>query len=349
MKRLKRRTTRTVSIGGVRIGSGHPVAIQSMTKTKTSDVAATAAQINMLQQCGCEIVRCAVKDEADARAIAAIRKQVSLPLVADIHFNWKLALAAVEAGADKIRLNPGNIFRQREVADVVSACRSAGIPIRVGLNSGSVRGSGDVVGRMVTACLAYVKRIEGMKFRDLVISLKANNVLETVHAYRRIAGRCDYPLHLGVTATGLPFNGAIKSSIAIGALLLDGIGDTIRVSLTDQPHEEIRVAKALLESVDARTFGPRIISCPTCGRCEVDLAGIVKDLEHRLGKVRLSRPLSVAVMGCVVNGPGEAKAVDLGIAFGRSEGVLFKKGTPVRKVPARESVAVLIKEMQRME
>lgn len=349
MKHTQRRKTRTVRIGAVRIGSGFPVAIQSMTKAKTADVAATVAQIRKLQQCGCEIVRCAVKDEADARAIAEIKKHVSLPLVADIHFNWKLAVAAVDAGADKIRLNPGNIFRQREVAAVVCACRNAGIPIRVGLNSGSVGGRGDVVRRMVASCLAYVKRIERMKFRNLVISLKANNVLETVHAYRLIAPRCEYPLHLGVTATGLPFNGAIKSSIAIGALLLDGIGDTIRVSLTDQPHEEIRVAKALLESVEARTFGPRIISCPTCGRCEVDLAGIVKDLEHRLQNLRLSRPLSVAVMGCVVNGPGEAKASDLGIAFGRAEGLLFKKGKPVRKVPARESVSVLIKEMQKME
>jgi len=291
----------------------------------------------------------AVKDAADAGAIAAIRKQVRLPLVADIHFDWKLAIASIEAGADKIRLNPGNIFKQEQVAAVVSAARCAGIPIRIGLNSGSVKGSGDVVKRMVESACAYIRRVERLKFKNLVVSLKANNVLETVRAYRQIAGRCEYPLHLGVTATGLPFSGAIKSSIAIGALLLDGIGDTIRVSLTDQPQEEIRVAKALLESVGCRTFGPQIISCPTCGRCEVDLTGIVKNLEKRLAVEQIRRPLSVAVMGCVVNGPGEAQAADLGIAFGRNEGLLFKKGKPGRKVPASQSVKVLIEEMKKME
>jgi (E)-4-hydroxy-3-methylbut-2-enyl-diphosphate synthase len=350
---MKRRAAKIVKIGVVSIGGNNPVAIQSMAKAKTSDVRRVIPQIQNLEKAGCEIIRVAVKDIEDARAISRIKHEISIPLVADIHFDHRLALAAIAAGADKIRLNPGNIYKPSQVRQVVEAARDKGIPIRVGLNSGSVRGSGDPVDLMVSAALAYVRQLEQYKFRNIVLSLKANDAQGTVRAYRKIADKCDYPLHLGVTATGLPFEGMIKSCVALGALLIDGIGDTIRISLTDKPEAEVRTAKALLASLGLRNFGPAIISCPTCGRCEVDLVGIVKDLEKRLVAVSKGdyrgKPLTVAVMGCVVNGPGEARHADIGIAFGKDSGLLFKKGKPVRKVRASRSVQTLLQEIKSLK
>ncbi len=350
---IKRRKSRVIKIGNCAIGGRNPVAIQSMAKTKTADIDNTVAQIRQLELAGCQIVRLAVKDEDDARAIKAIKAQAKIPLVADIHFSYRLALAAIESGADKIRLNPGNIDKPQEIKTVVSALKSAGIPLRIGLNSGSVkdgtRRNASMTAKLVAACLDYVKTIEKLKYNRLVISLKANNVLDTVEAYRKVAKLCDYPLHLGVTATGSPYNGIIKSSIALGALLLEGIGDTIRVSLTDNPVEEIRAAKGILESLGLRQIkGVQVISCPTCGRCELDLINIVKELETKLAQEKYPssfKGLKVAVMGCVVNGPGEAKEADLGVAFGRDTGLLFARGKPVKKISAKDCVRTLLKEI----
>jgi len=352
--KIDRRTTRTVKIGSVSLGSGHPVAIQSMCKFKTSDVSACLRQIKGLEKAGCEIIRLAVKDNADAEALKNIKKHAKIPLVADIHFNWRFAIIAIDSGADKIRLNPGNIHKLGEIREIVAALKGARIPLRIGLNSGSVKDNPEksMPDKLVASALDYIKTIEKLKFYDLVISLKANNVMDTVEAYRKIAGLCDYPLHLGVTATGSPFAGAIKSTVAIGALLLEGIGDTIRVSLTDDPAREIEAARNILESLDLRRFGPQIISCPTCGRCDVDLVKIVKKLEIGLAGFSVSRkpvkPIKVAVMGCVVNGPGEALEADIGVAFGKKEGMLFKNGKVVRKISYKDCVGVLLKETEKM-
>jgi (E)-4-hydroxy-3-methylbut-2-enyl-diphosphate synthase len=281
------RRTRVVRIGTVAIGGGNPVAVQSMAKSATKDVSATVRQINRLASLGCEIVRVAVKDSADARAIGVIRKGIAIPLVADIHFDWKLAMAAIESGADKVRLNPGNIRKRSEIAEVCAAAKKKGIPIRVGLNSGSVVRNGDQVSSMLSACKEYVRLLEELKFRDIVISLKCQNVVDTVRAYRNIAAWCRYPLHVGMTATGSGSAGLIKSSAAIGALLLDGIGDTIRISLTSVPDEEVAAARLLLQATGVRVFGPEVISCPTCGRCQVNLVKIVTTLEKELAAVRV--------------------------------------------------------------
>ncbi|MFA6216613.1 MAG: flavodoxin-dependent (E)-4-hydroxy-3-methylbut-2-enyl-diphosphate synthase [Candidatus Omnitrophota bacterium] len=353
--KIIRRKTRVVEIGNVAIGKNNPVAIQSMVKCRTADIEASVTQIKALQDVGCEIIRVAVKDSVDAQAIRKIREKISIPLVADIHFNWKLALEAIENGADKIRLNPGNIYKKEQVRDVIYAAKSAHIPIRVGLNSGSLprihRRSLRIPERMVQSALTYIRMIEKMGFSDIVVSLKASLMLDTLEAYRLMAGVCDYPFHIGVTATGLPLQGMISSSIATASLLLDGIGDTMRISLTDAPAEEIKVAKCILESVGLRNFGPQIISCPTCGRCEVNLVKIVNDLERALHKKALDKamdkPMRIAVMGCVVNGPGEAQEADIGIAFGKKEGLLFKHGKSVRKISPESCVAVLLKEISK--
>jgi (E)-4-hydroxy-3-methylbut-2-enyl-diphosphate synthase len=353
--KIQRRKAAIVKIGNLRIGGNNPVAIQSMVKVKTSHTAAVIRQLEALKLAGCEIARLAVKDREDARAIKAIKRNAKLPLVADIHFDWQLALAAIDNGADKIRLNPGNIYKKEQIKEIAGAAKANRIPIRVGLNSGSLPNTKHlapntrIADRMVKAALDYIKILEGCGFYDLVISLKASNILDTVEAYRKMAGSCGYPLHLGVTATGSPANGAIKSSIAIGALLLDGIGDTIRVSLTDIPQEEVRVAKAILEALSLRKFGPEIISCPTCGRCEVDLVKLVKTLENRLSTLNFqpsTRQMKLAIMGCVVNGPGEAKEADIGVAFGKKEGLLFKKGRPVKKICFNDCISILLKELK---
>ena len=365
--RILRRKSKVVKIGNVYIGGDNPVAIQSMTKTRTADVQETVNQIMKLQKIGCEIVRLAVRDNKDARAIKKIRPRMHIPLVADIHFDWRLALEAIDSGVDKIRLNPGNIYKKNQIREVVKAAKLNRIPIRVGVNSGSVKRNTQYAIRntnadiMVKSALDYIKILEGFKFYDIVVSLKGSDIFDTIEAYRQIATRCDYPLHLGVTATGAPYMGTIKSSIGLGVLLLEGIGDTVRVSLTDRPQEEIRAAKAILCALGLRNFGPEIISCPTCGRCEVDLIKIVKELENKLMKstvhspqstdknCRLSTvdcrlPLKVAVMGCVVNGPGEAREADVGVAFGKKEGLLFKNARPLRKVSLYNCINYLLKE-----
>jgi (E)-4-hydroxy-3-methylbut-2-enyl-diphosphate synthase len=351
MNRIDGHKTRVIKIGNIRIGADFPVAIQSMTKTRTADLEKTTRQITELEKTGCQIVRLAIKNEQDAKAIKQIKNNVNLPIVADIHFNWRLAIAAIDSGADKIRLNPGNIYKKKELKEIVSALKQAGIPLRIGVNSGSVGNLNSkksaMPDRLVASCLSYIRMIERLKFYDIVVSLKASTVLDTIAAYRKISRLCGYPLHLGLTATGSPYSGAIKSSIAIGSLLLEGIGDTIRVSLTDKPVQEVRVAKAILEALGLRYFGPEIISCPTCGRCEVDLVKIVKDLENRLSTIDYrpsTRPLKVAVMGCVVNGPGEAKEADLGIAFGKKQGLMFKGGRIIKKVAYSKCVDALLKE-----
>lgn len=353
--KIIRRKAKVIKIGDVSIGANFPVAIQSMTKCKTADIENIIKQINDLEKSGCQIVRLAIKDSGDAAALKQIKPKVKLPLVADIHFSAALAIAAIENGADKIRLNPGNINKRHEIETVISALKMAKIPLRIGLNSGSVRDTGPrklpMADKLAASCMSYIRKIEKLKFNNMVISLKANNVLDTVEAYRKIAKLCSYPLHLGVTATGAPYNGIIKSSVALGALLLEGIGDTIRVSLTERPTEEVRAAKAILESVGLGVSGYQIISCPTCGRCEVNLIKIVKDLAGRLpatGYRILTRPMKLAVMGCVVNGPGEAKEADIGVAFGRGQGLLFKKGKVVKKVSFKGCVDILLKEIKRL-
>ena len=350
---IKRRKSKVIKIGNVLIGGKNPVAIQSMTKTKTSDVEQTVLQIKQLELAGCQIVRLAIKDSADAAALKRIKAKVKIPLVADIHFDWRLAIAAIENGADKIRLNPGNIDKPKDIQTVIRALKSANIPLRIGLNSGSVKDSGprksSMTDRLVASCMNYVRSIEQLKFDKIVISLKANNVLDTVEAYRKMAKVCSYPLHLGVTATGSAYNGIIKSSVAIGALLLEGIGDTMRVSLTDNPQEEVRAAKCILESLGLRNPAVQLISCPTCGRCEVDLINLVKELETKLTseKYALSgSPLKVAVMGCVVNGPGEAKEADLGVAFGKNQGILFSHGKIVKKIAVDNCARILLQEIK---
>lgn len=353
----KRRKSLAIKIGSLRIGGNNPVAVQSMAKTKTQDMQATLRQIGELQAAGCEIIRLAVRDKEDACAIKAIRKYCTLPLVADIHFDWRLAIASIDSGVDKIRLNPGNIYDKIQIKNIVSAAKSKKIPIRVGINSGSLREVKSkklkvksIAQALVKSALDYIKILEKFRFRDIVVSLKASNIFDTIEAYRKMAQACDYPLHLGLTATGTPLSGAIKSSIALGILLSEGIGDTVRVSLTDTALQEVRVAKCILESLNLRNFGPQIISCPTCGRCEIDLIKLVRELENRLATrypLPAIRPMKVAVMGCVVNGPGEAREADLGVAFGNKEGLLFKKGKPFKKVDYNNCIDVLLEELKR--
>ncbi|HNX80879.1 MAG TPA: flavodoxin-dependent (E)-4-hydroxy-3-methylbut-2-enyl-diphosphate synthase [Candidatus Omnitrophota bacterium] len=349
---IKRRKTHVVKIGDVKIGGSNPVAIQSMAKIKTSRVEEVTRQINELADAGCEIIRVAVKDRDDAVAIAAIKRGIGIPLVADIHFDWRLAVAAAEHGADKVRLNPGNITKKDDIERVIAALKQAHIPLRVGANSGSVKAPGtSVAAKLVQSVLDYIRIIEKCKFHDIVISLKASTVLETIDAYRAMSRVCEYPLHLGVTATGLPHAGAIKSGIACGILLSEGIGDTMRISLTDKPVEEIKAARAILEALEVRHFGYEIISCPTCGRCEVNLIKVVNELEEKLSAIDyrpLTRPVKVAVMGCVVNGPGEASEADIGVAFGKKDGLLFKSGKSIRTIGFDECVGVLVKEIKKI-
>jgi len=343
---IKRKKTRLVKVGDVPVGGGYPVSIQSMVKVKTSEVEKVVKQIEDLKYSGCQIVRLAVKDLPDAIAIKKIKGRVRVPLVADIHFNYKLALMAVESGVDKIRLNPGNIYKRSEVKEVIGALKSARLPLRIGINSGSVKSSNlSMPDRLVKSALSYIKMVESFNFHDIVVSLKASSVMETIAAYRKISKLCDYPLHLGVTATGSPYAGSIKSSIALGTLLLEGMGDTIRVSLTDKPVREVYAAKAILGSLGLRSFGPEIISCPTCGRCEVDLIKLVSDFEERISSLKL-KPLKVALMGCVVNGPGEAREADLGVAFGKREGLIFKKGKALKKITFSKCAGYLLREIE---
>ncbi|MCC8122874.1 MAG: flavodoxin-dependent (E)-4-hydroxy-3-methylbut-2-enyl-diphosphate synthase [Oscillospiraceae bacterium] len=329
--------TQQISVGGVRIGGGAPVTIQSMTNTPTADVAATAAQIARLTDAGCEIVRVAVPDLEAAKAIGAIKARIGIPLVADIHFNYKLALEAVAAGADKIRINPGNIGDESRVKAVADACRAKGIPIRVGVNGGSLekrllaKYNGFTPEALVESALDQIALLHKFDFTDICVSLKCSNVRDTIAAYRRMAQVSTCPLHLGVTEAGTPHMGLLKSAIGIGGLLAMGIGDTFRVTLTADPVEEIAAAKDILRAAGVRHDVPELIACPTCGRTQIDLIALASEVEARLKSVQ--KPITVAVMGCAVNGPGEASAADVGIAGGKGEGLLFRKGEIVKKVP----------------
>lgn len=348
-----RRKAKIVKIGKVAIGGNNPIAVQSMLKCKTGDVRAAVRQIKQLEGLGCDIVRVAVKDSNDAGALRKIKAHSGIPLVADIHFDWRLALEAIDSGADKIRLNPGNIFKKEQIRQIAKAAKLKDIPIRVGVNSGSlprlrVKG-GDTADKMVRLALDYIKTLEDFGFDDIVVSLKASNVRDTLKAYRKISRLCDYPLHLGVTATGIPKAGVIKSAILIGTLLLEGIGDTIRISLTDEPQEEVAAARSILKAVGLNGLGPEVISCPTCGRCEVDLLQAVRELERKLSSLssdQRTHRLKVAVMGCEVNGPGEAAEADIGVAFGKKEGLLFKKGRVLRKISLRDCTDTLLREIK---
>jgi len=355
ISKIKRRRSRVVKIGELSIGGDFPIAIQAMVKKETKNIEEVIHQIGELKDMGAQIVRLAVKDFEDAKAIKKIKKFSKVPLVADIHFDWRLALKAIENGIDKIRLNPGNIYKKNEIYEIVRACKLNNIPIRVGLNSGSLpkinifkkdKSNSEI---MVKSALEYIHLLESFNFFDIVVSLKSSDIFETVSSYRKLSKLCDYPLHLGLTATGPAYQGIIKSTIAIGALLLEGIGDTIRVSLTDKPEEEVRIAKYILESLNLDTAKFEIISCPTCGRCQIDLIKIVKELENKLNTQSLikTQPLKIAVMGCVVNGPGEAREADLGIAFGKKDGLLFKKGKPYKKVDFRNSLTKLLEEIKK--
>jgi (E)-4-hydroxy-3-methylbut-2-enyl-diphosphate synthase len=343
---IKRKKTRKVWVGKVPIGGGAPISVQSMTKTDTRDVTATVRQIKRLDDAGCEIIRVAVPDMEAALALPKIKKKIKIPLVADVHFDYKLALKAIEAGVDKLRINPGNIGAEWKVKEIVKAAKMRKIPIRVGVNAGSL--PHDLLAKykkptapaLVQAALRQVRILEDLNFRDIVISLKAFDVPMTVEAYRLVSKKTNYPLHLGITEAGLPLSGSVRSALGIGLLLAESIGDTIRVSLTGDPVEEVKVGYEILKSLNLREHGPTIISCPTCGRCEIDLISLTKKVESKLKNVHA--PLKIAVMGCVVNGPGEARDADLGIAGGKGYGLLFRKGKEIGKVKEKELLKALV-------
>ncbi len=346
---MRRHPTKTINIGKVKIGGDAPISVQSMTKTDTRDVASTVDQIHRLEEVGCEIIRVAVPDEEAAKKLEEIKLRISIPLIADIHFSHRLALLAIDAGVDGLRINPGNIGGHQEVAEVAKKALKRKIPIRIGVNAGSLEK--DILKKynhptpqaLVESALRHINLLESHDFDLIKVSLKASDVLSTIAAYRLMASKTNYPLHLGVTEAGPLIRGIVKSSLGIGLLLAEGIGDTIRVSLTASPVEEVRVGYAILRALKLRNFGPDIISCPTCGRCEMDIESIVKELDSRLISVR--KPVTIAVMGCVVNGPGEAREADIGIAAGKNSGVLFKKGKPITKIKAENFVDRLIEEV----
>lgn len=339
--------SRVVKVGNLLIGGGNPVVIQSMTNTTTSNVEATVAQIKKLESVGCQMVRMTINNEEAAKVIGEIKKRVNIPLCADIHFDYKLALLAIENGIDKLRINPGNIGSDENIKAVVEKAKERNIPIRIGVNSGSIEkhilekyGKPTADG-MVESAMYHINLLEKNGFEDIVISLKASNVKMMVDAYRKISKLVDYPLHLGVTEAGTAFQGTVKSAIGIGSLLVDGIGDTIRVSLTEDPVEEIKVAKEILKVLGLIDAGVEIVSCPTCGRTEIDLIGLAKKVEKEFENEK--RKIKIAVMGCVVNGPGEAREADYGVAGGKGVGVLFKKGQVVKKVDESEILIELKK------
>lgn len=341
--------TKTVKIGDRVIGGGNPILIQSMTNTKTEDVAATVAQINGLTAAGCDIIRCAVPTMEAAQALKEIKKQISIPLVADIHFDYRLAIAAMEAGADKIRINPGNIGSVERVKAVVDVAKERNIPIRVGVNGGSLekeiveRDHGVTAEGIVESALRQTAVIEDMGYDNLVISIKSSDVLLCTAAHKLLVQKTDHPLHVGITEAGTLLSGNIKSAVGLGMILSEGIGDTIRVSLTGDPREEVKSAKLILRTLGLRKGGIEVVSCPTCGRTQIDLIGLANKVETMVEDIPLD--LKVAVMGCVVNGPGEAKEADIGIAGGKGEGLLIKKGEIIRKVPESELLGVLREEL----
>jgi (E)-4-hydroxy-3-methylbut-2-enyl-diphosphate synthase len=347
-----RRITRPIKVGRVVVGGDAPIVVQAMTKTDTRDVRATAAQVRRLERAGAEIVRLAVPDRAAATALGAIRKRTRVPLIADIHFDHRLALAALEAGVDGLRLNPGNIGSADKVREVVRAAGERGVPIRIGVNSGSLekdilaRAGGATSSAMVESALRHVRLLEDLDFRLIKISLKASDIPRTLEAYRLLAERVDYPFHAGITESGRMLAGSVKSSAGLALLLGEGLADTIRVSLTAPPEKEVFVAWQILQDLGLRARGATFISCPTCGRCEVDLMAVAARVEKAV--LELRAPLTVAVMGCTVNGPGEAKEADIGLACGRDGGVIFKGGKVLRKVPAARMADELIAEVLKL-
>lgn len=349
---MQKKQTKKIKIGNIFIGGDSPVTIQSMTNTDTCDVEKTVKQIHELENAGCEIIRVAVPDMEAAEAIKKIKNQIHIPLVADIHFDYRLALKSMENGVDKLRINPGNIGNEDRIREVVNAAKYYGVPIRIGVNSGSLES--DILKKfkkptaeaLVESALKNAEILEKFNFSDIVISVKSSNVRETIESYRLLSKMTNYPLHVGVTEAGTIYGGTVKSSIGIGALIVDGIGDTIRVSLTDSPIEEIKLAKEILKACGVRNFGVEFVSCPTCGRTSIDLIGLAKKVEDELKNIE--KPIKVAIMGCVVNGPGEAREADIGIAGGKNEALIFKKGEIIKKVKEEEIIKELLAEIDKM-
>lgn len=347
-----RRITRTVDVGGVKIGGGNPVSIQSMCNTDTRDVKSTVEQIKKLCEAGCEIIRVAVPDMEAAQAVGEIKKQIEIPLVSDIHFDYRLALECIKNGIDKVRINPGNIGERERVKLVADAAKANGVPIRIGVNGGSLekelvtKYGGATADALVESAMGHVEILDSVNFLDMVVSIKVSNVSVMLDAYRKFSEKCDIPLHIGVTESGTEYMGTVKSSIGIGTLLSEGIGDTMRVSLTADPVKEIYLAKDILRVLEIRNDGVKFVSCPTCGRTQIDLIKIANEVENHLKNV--DKRIKVAVMGCAVNGPGEARDADIGIAGGKGECLIFKKGTPLRKVPETTAVVELIKEIEKL-
>jgi (E)-4-hydroxy-3-methylbut-2-enyl-diphosphate synthase len=349
---MERVNTRKIKIGNIYVGGDAPVSVQSMTNTDTRNISATVAQILKLEEAGCDIIRCAVPDMEASEALKEITRQIHIPLVADIHFDYNLALSSIKNGVSALRINPGNIGSIERVKLVAEAAKEKGVPIRIGVNSGSLerellQSYGKVCPEaLVESALRHVDILEKLNFNDIVISIKSSNVIQMIESYRLISQKTDYPLHIGVTESGTIWRGTIKSSVGIGTLLCEGIGDTIRVSLTGDPVEEIKVGKEILKSVGYLQEGVEFISCPTCGRTQIDLISIAKEVEERLGT--LNKRIKIAVMGCAVNGPGEAREADIGIAGGNGEGLIFKKGEIVKKVKEQDLVEELIKEIENL-
>lgn len=351
---MQRRKTRPIQIGEVTVGGNAPISVQSMTNTRTDNVQATVEQIKQLLTAGCDIVRVAVPDINAAEAISSIKSLVDVPLIADIHFDYRLALTAMERGVNGLRLNPGNMGDHEHVTAVVKEAKKRQIPIRIGVNAGSIskellakHGGHPTPEAMVESALSHIRILEKHNFNDIKISLKAHDVPLTIRAYQLMSETVDYPLHLGITEAGTIRSGVIKSAVGIGALLAQGIGDTLRVSLTGDPVEEVRVANEILKSLGLRQYGPTLVSCPTCGRCQINLVDIAETVDDKLKSFK--NPITVAVMGCVVNGPGEAKEADVGIAGGKGEGLLFRKGEIIRKVPESELVTALFAEIDKLD
>jgi (E)-4-hydroxy-3-methylbut-2-enyl-diphosphate synthase len=348
-----RKKTRQIMVGDVPVGNMAPIAVQSMTNTPTADVTATVLQIVRLQNAGCEIIRVAVPDSEAAQAISAIKSKISIPLIADIHFDFRLAIAAARAGADALRINPGNIGSANKIKAVIDCAKDAGISIRVGVNAGSLER--DIIKKynrvtaqaMVESALRNIELLKSLDFHQIKVSLKASDIARTIEAYRMLSAKTDLPLHVGVTEAGSLYSGIVKSALGIGTLLAEGIGDTIRVSLTRDPVEEVRVGYEILKALGIRRRGPEIISCPTCGRCNIELFSIVEQVEKELLSTVL--PIKIAIMGCVVNGPGEAREADIGIAGGDGTGILFRKGKVVKKFPQEKLVDVLRDEVKKYE
>lgn len=347
---ISRKKTRRITLGPVKIGAGAPVAVQSMCNTDTRDAAKTLEQISHLEQAGCELVRLAVPDKEAADSLGRIRKGTTVPLIADIHFDYRLALEAVKRGVDGLRINPGNIGGKDKVSEVVRACKDKGIPIRIGVNAGSLekhlleKYQHPSPEAIVESAFVHIRILEDLNFAELKVSLKASDVMTTVASYRLFSEKSDYPLHIGISEAGTLYSGAIKSSVGLGILLSEGIGDTMRVSLTADPVEEVRVAYEILKSLKVRQRGVNIISCPTCGRTELDIIGLANEVERRLAHIK--EPITVAVMGCVVNGPGEAREAHVGIAGGKGVGLLFKHGEIVSKLSEAELADALVKEVE---